>query len=119
MDKTATERNRRNLIDMAAGNRSGYWVEILHHDTDGAVLYMLHTPWQVRPEYANGRTWRDLPPLWVTTWDGIRVQMERYEKDAEAAELLPKYDEQRTYVDGQVWDAETLRGFMRWVKVDE
>lgn len=111
-----TTDSRRMLVEMTKGRRSGYWVEILHSADDAeATAFALHTPFEINAGNARSMTWRDVPAI-PTTWDGIRAKMARYEDDADAAERLPRYDEQRTYK-GDIMPAHVVEAIMKHVKV--
>lgn len=93
---------------MVRGTRSGYWVEVLH-GADGETAYMLHFP------YANGVTTQDMPPQ-PSTWDAVRAEVaHRMGSDADA-QLLPKYDDGRTY-SRAVMDATEKAALLRWAKI--
>lgn len=99
---------RKLLLDMARGTRSGYWVEVLH-GADGSAAYMLHFP------YANGADWRDMPAL-PSTWDALRLQVARHIGDANEADRLPKYDEQRTFTHGVI-GCDDMAALMKWANI--
>lgn len=100
---------RRMLLDMATGNHSGYWVEILHNVEDGTAAYLLHIP----AEAEGGRTWHDTPPM-PKTWDAIQMQY-KWATDDETADaaILPKYDEKRTFT-GDVAGVKTMAALCKW-----
>ena len=85
-DAMNTQQHRRYLVDIVTGNRSGYWVEILHHEADGTIAYALHVPNE-----------RSDTPLLPTDWDDIRGQMAAHAGSAAAADTLPKHDDRRTW----------------------
>lgn len=93
---------------MVRGTRSGYWVEILHGD--GGAAYMLHFP------YANGAPW-DAMPIVPTTWEALRVQVARHLGDADKADTLPKFDEQRTYSGRWLIDADEMAALVKWANI--
>lgn len=84
MTNSKTERNRRALVDMATGQRSGFWVEVLHDERTGAEVYAVHEP----AGYPNAQ--------FRTDWGGIRAYLQYSAGDAEIAETLPRYDDGRT-----------------------
>lgn len=106
-----TQSSRRMLLDMAKGQRSGYWVEVLHNADDSTAAYILHTPVETKA----GRTWRDKPAL-PCTWDALQMQY-KWATDDEAADAaaLPKYDEKRTYTGG-AQDVRTMSALLKWAQ---
>ena len=101
--------SRRMLLDMATGERSGYWYELLHHAETGEAGYMLHTPKQ-------GGTWRDMPII-AYTEDAIRAYaLKCMDGDAAAVDAIPTYDESRTYTD-EVRDMRHMAAVLKWCKV--
>lgn len=109
--KTTTDTNaRRMLLDMTKGQRSGYWVEALHRESDGAAGYVLHGS-----HLRAGSTWRDVPAF-PHTYDAIRIQYAAYTNGRDMdADGIPTCDEHRTFA-GDILDADNMRALMKWAK---
>ena len=109
--KTTTDNNARSmLLDMAKGQRSGYWVEVLHRESDGAPAYALHGA-----PLRAGYTWRDVP-IFPHTYEAMRVQYAAYTNGGDIeADGIPTYDEHRTFV-GDILGADNMRALMKWAK---
>lgn len=110
-NKKKTAERRRLLLDLAKGQRSGYWVEVLHSEEDGKEGYILHTP----AESLKGRHWTDKPAL-PATWEAIKVKVAKHIGADAKAEALPKYDEKRTYK-GDILPACSMAALMKWANI--
>lgn len=102
--------NREYLKALAAGQRPGYWIEILHREEDGALAYEIHHP------TPPGKHWRDMP-CFTCTLEAVEYMADKYLKKEGASATLPRYDEGRTYRGEPMFDIETARAIMKWVKV--
>jgi hypothetical protein len=101
--------NREYLKKIAAGQRPGYWIEILHRKEDGALAYAIHYP------LPNGRDWHDMPVL-PCTLEAVEIMADAYLKKEGAAATLPRYDEGREF-SGAIDDADLARALMKWAKI--
>ena len=104
--------NRQSLIDIANGNRPGYWIETLHHE-DGTLCYALHRPTR------NQRNADDADKLaagFPYTWEGLQIMAAKYLGREDAADTLEQYDDGRT-AKGRIISANEAAAFAKWIKV--
>lgn len=96
--------NRRKLIDMATGTRSGYWVEILHDET-GAECYELH-----RPEIDG-----NLDDVFTCTWEALQIFAD-FHAGPGSADTLDRYDDGRTAQAASVMGPKQAAALVKWAK---
>lgn len=101
---------RQRLIDMANGNRPGYWVEILRTADGGQICYGLHRP-TMDAEAAAA-----LASQMPYTWEALQILAAKYLGREDAADTLEQYDDGRTTT-ARPMEASQAKALAKWIQV--
>lgn len=107
--------NRQRLIEIANGNRPGYWIEILRQADTGAVCYGLHRPARRNAKDAAAGMDRLAVQL-PYTWEGLRIIAAKYLGREDAADTLDQHDDGRTTT-GKPIDRLEAEAYAKHIKV--